>query len=646
MKKITRRAFLKASAATAAMGAAACAGLPAFAAEAESSTAGDKLARKAAAWGLTEGHTSEYDPAEPYLNVNVGLFHDVPITVDDNTSGTATYYLPDGMSPWAPAVIVMTPNNTTAKEFSTSITGWQWRAVAARNKIGVAFLEPANGGEWNLELSASGRDDAAVLDQLYQVMRKKSTKLKATFSMDKSHTALVGYKEGGAAALLFGGRWASDFSSICAVEATEVPAAALAELGEKYVLPFPGDSTRGVEEEAIAAKTVDTPVWFVASTADGKNQTVLDYYLTANKAAAAEPNAVAEAVYASGREGSASQVWVSASAQSPNTIWNNFSGHFKRFMAIQLPGRVAVAQDFGQAGFTAHEETVNGEVRRWLTYVPSSYTGEPMPLVLVMHGYTASMYAIAEESRWYDVAEKNGFIVLFAQGLVRPADLMGNIPTAMWLAGAFSVLASEGTDPDVDIKFIDTLLTMVEAEYSIDTTRIYATGHSNGSLMTWAVGTSLAERIAAIAPIGYMWDATDYIDENIIMPTWSFLGEYDSAGDPELVEGGTTVKTLQAWNKHNGVDEDTVAQTLSCNDAFVTQNFCNDEGVPLVRFTEVKDTPHVYLQEESEAIWDEFFSRYSRGENGTLYYEAGENGELVAVLPGEYNANSGWYTAE
>ena len=66
-----------------------------------------------------------------------------------------------------------------------------------------------------------------------------------------------------------------------------------------------------------------------------------------------------------------------------------------------------------------------------------------MPLVLVMHGYTASMYAIAEESRWYDVAEENGFIVVFAQGLVRPADAMGNIPTAMWLAGQFSALAGE-----------------------------------------------------------------------------------------------------------------------------------------------------------------------------------------------------------
>ena len=82
-----------------------------------------------------------------------------------------------------------------------------------------------------------------------------------------------------------------------------------------------------------------------------------------------------------------------------------------------------------------------------MVYVPSTYTGsKKVPLVLVMHGYTASMYAIAEESRWYDVAEQNGFIVVFAQGLVRPADLMGNIPTAMWLAGPFAALAGKDTD--------------------------------------------------------------------------------------------------------------------------------------------------------------------------------------------------------
>jgi polyhydroxybutyrate depolymerase len=63
------------------------------------------------------GHTNEYDPKNPYAGVNVGLFHNIPITVDENTSGVATYYLPRGMDPWAPAVIVLTPDKHNRQEF-------------------------------------------------------------------------------------------------------------------------------------------------------------------------------------------------------------------------------------------------------------------------------------------------------------------------------------------------------------------------------------------------------------------------------------------------------------------------------------------------------------------------------------------------
>lgn len=167
-----------------------------------------------------------------------------------------------------------------------------------------------------------------------------------------------------------------------------------------------------------------------------------------------------------------------------------------------------------------------------------------------MHGYTASMYAIAEESRWYDVAEQNGFIVVFAQGLVRPADLMGNIPTAMWLAGPFAALAGKDTDPSVDLEFINSLLDRMERDYSIDTTRVYATGHSNGSLMTWATACRYASRFAAIAPVGYMFAPLPELDPAVLLPTWAFLGEYDSAGVAELVEDNGTVKALQGWNAH------------------------------------------------------------------------------------------------
>lgn len=365
------------------------------------------------------------------------------------------------------------------------------------------------------------------------------------------------------------------------------------------------------------------------------NKAALDFYLNANQAVSK-----GNGVYVSSRTGSAAEVWVTEKAQCPAAIWEKFSGQFKRFMALQLPGRVAKAEDFTRRGFDIHEEWVNGELRRWMVYVPSTYTGsKKVPLVLVMHGYTASMYAIAEESRWYDVAEQNGFIVVFAQGLVRPADLMGNIPTAMWLAGPFAALAGKDTDPSVDLEFINSLLDRMERDYSIDTTRVYATGHSNGSLMTWATACRYASRFAAIAPVGYMFAPLPELDPAVLLPTWAFLGEYDSAGVAELVEDNGTVKALQGWNAHNATNEAAVAESTSYDGAFVTKSFMGGNA-PLVQYTVVKDTPHVYLQEESVAIWNEFFSRYSRGADGTLYYQGN------AVTAGKHQPSADWYAAK
>ena len=125
----------------------------------------------------------------------------------------------------------------------------------------------------------------------------------------------------------------------------------------------------------------------------------------------------------------------------------------------------------------------------------------------------------------------------------------------------------------------------------------------------------------------------------MLLPAWTFLGEYDSAGVAELVEDNGTVKALQGWNAHNATNEAAVVQSTSYDGAFVTKSFMGGNA-PLVQYTVVKDTPHVYLQEESVAIWNEFFSRYSRGADGTLYYQGN------AVNAGQYQPSANWYAAK
>lgn len=567
-----------------------------------------------------------YDPAHPYDGVMKGTFNNVAITAGEDT-GYATYYLTEGLQPWAQAVLILTPDGTTAEEFAASEIGEQWKAVADEHKIGVTFLAPVN-GSWNLALDPAGADDGAVVNELFFTMRSKSVKLDAPFSMDKTHCALVGYGEGGAAALLFGAEYVTDFSSITAVDATPVPAESLATVAEQTVLPFPHNDNLFSEEMNVLAKTVGAPVWFINSATDN----ALDYYIASAKATAADANDCAETAYVG--ENDAIRIWVTAKAQDAESIYKNFAGATNRFMGMADGGRVEFTTDMTGRNFIFHEEDIGGEPRRWITYVPSSYDGsKAVPVVMSIHGYTASMQSMVEESRWWEVAEKEGFIVIFPQGYVRDIPMMGNVPCAMWMGGMFGQLLPE-TDPLIDVKCLNAILDKTEAEYNIDKTREYVTGHSNGSMMTLSLAAANAERFAAIAPIAGF--GVSEITASALLPTWLLYGEYETAMS-ELVEGGSTVSQLKVLNAHNGVNETTLTASEQYDGQWKTNTFANADGVPMVQFTEIERTSHIYMPEEPEQIWYTFFANYTRGEDGTLYYK----GEPVKA--GEYVEDTTWY---
>ena len=566
-----------------------------------------------------------FNPEKPYDGVMSGLFNNVAITVEADT-GLAAYYLPEALQPWANAVIVLTPDNTTAEAFAASEIGAQWKALCDANKMAVAFLAPVD-GTWNLD--GQGADDGAIINQLYFTMRSKSVKLDAPFSMDKTHTALVGYGEGGAAALLFGAEYATDFANITAIDAPAVPANVLAAIGEQVVIPFPADGTQAIAEMNVIAKNVPTPVWFINSATEN----VLDYYVAAGKAEKAEANEYAQTVYAA--ENKAVRIWVTEeNGQTAETIWNAFAGQNKRFMGMEDGGRVEFVVD-KTAGFTFHEEEINGETRRWITYVPSSYDGsKAVPVVMSIHGYTASAASMVEESRWHEVAEKEGFIVIYPQGMVRDLPLMGNVPCAMWLGGAFTMLAGQ-MDPMTDAVVLNTILDKTEAAYNVDKSRVYCTGHSNGSMMTFTLAANGASRFAAVAPIGAF--STLEITDKALLPVWTMCGEFDSAATPAMVEANATVTMLQSWNAHNGVNEAAPVMSEQHDGQWKTMTFENADGVPMVKFTNVLRTAHIYMPEQPQAVWYDFFTKFTRGEDGTLFYEGN------AVNAGEYAADAGWY---
>jgi len=141
-------------------------------------------------------------------------------------------------------------------------------------------------------------------------------------------------------------------------------------------------------------------------------------------------------------------------------------------------------------------------IRSYFLHVPSSYDGcEPVPLVLVLHGYTKMWYPFHSfRSSWIEKytnfsgkADEEGFIAVY--------------PNAKY----FFIYRYFGWDYEIfpainyffvdDIGFIRELIEKMEKNYNINSSRIYVTGLSGGAIMTYSLGAHLSDKVAAIAPV-------------------------------------------------------------------------------------------------------------------------------------------------
>ncbi len=134
--------------------------------------------------------------------------------------------------------------------------------------------------------------------------------------------------------------------------------------------------------------------------------------------------------------------------------------------------------------------TATQGTRKFDLYVPDSYDPNfPTPLVITLHGYSALPSQIAQVSHWNDLADEDGFIVLYPQGSGSPTQ---------WLT---SGLPENGLPADADVTFISGLIDTLESEYNIDPTRIYVNGHSMGGGMSHVLACALADRVAAVGSV-------------------------------------------------------------------------------------------------------------------------------------------------
>ena len=171
--------------------------------------------------------------------------------------------------------------------------------------------------------------------------------------------------------------------------------------------------------------------------------------------------------------------------------------------------------------------SLNGAERRdYLVHMPPlAAGGEPLPVVLNFHG--AGSNARQEEgfSKMDPVADRRGFIAVYPNGTSRWPDHY------TWNAGACCGYAMIRQVDDV--AFVVALIDDLAARTRIDRRRVYATGMSNGAMMSYRLAAQASDHIAAIAPVAGSVVTRDF-DPQRVMPIMAF----NSVDDPLLHYSG------------------------------------------------------------------------------------------------------------
>lgn len=146
--------------------------------------------------------------------------------------------------------------------------------------------------------------------------------------------------------------------------------------------------------------------------------------------------------------------------------------------------------DAGEFTTTLIEPTApDGGARTAIVHVPPSYdSNKPTMLVLNLHGLLEPAGLQESVSHMSKTADERGFIVVYPQGIKTGLGVS-------WNAGGCC-----GNTQD-DMGFIRDLVKKLENDYCIDPKRVYATGLSNGAMMSYRLGCEAADVFAAVAPV-------------------------------------------------------------------------------------------------------------------------------------------------
>jgi len=555
------------------------------------------------------------NPENPYVMTHIGLFTG---SVEDEKGNDRPYalYVPSIMKTSGNSMIVFVPGGECPVEF---LKKGMWKESLERHAIAAYFIGAPDG--WRAD------DPGFEIDAATKVMAEMRSM--EYFPYNAPGVYCMGLGDGANIASVFSIMHISVLAAWAAWGNTELDSELIELIGNA-----PSDCDAGLRKSDIPLPTfiVDSnesnTVRFFKKACKAK-----DEYLHNGFARVFRQRPKPGESYINDQ--ACSEVWHStfddAAIMGRDVMIEKmvaFLEDYKRWGG-EGNGHIRRTQRPEDIGMIKAEATIDGLKRYWYTFEPTAYkrgSKDKYPLVIAIHGFSCSGEYFAENSGWHHVGEERGAFVVyptaypFDRSIVTGRFGPNIAATPHWNALMFTVDA-DPQGPD-DISFFKQMLAIVENTYPIDRERIYVTGHSNGSIMAQRLARFWPQKFAGFAPVGAMEcrnEAVPQPDDGYLRNVWFTMGEFD--GDGCSLEEGTpnyvTVNNLCAANRI-----DSSRRRYYETGIYMHTVIRDERGVPLVRFTGVKNWPHTYSPELAFLIYDEFFSRFVRHADGALEYLA------------------------
>jgi polyhydroxybutyrate depolymerase len=189
----------------------------------------------------------------------------------------------------------------------------------------------------------------------------------------------------------------------------------------------------------------------------------------------------------------------------------------------------------------------------------SAAADEPLPMVVLLHGYAASGWAQNVVFPFTDLVDEKNFV------LVRPNGTANSVGKRFWNATGYCC-DFERTGVD-DVAYLRSLIAEVKTRRAIAAGRVYVVGHSNGGFMALRLACEASDVVDGVVSMaGSTWNDDGRCADGRVIPVLLVHGTNDEtiAYDGEAGQYPGARETARRFARRAGCDEafETPAQTF------------------------------------------------------------------------------------